>query len=775
MKILSRAVFREILSSALLGTVLFTFVLFLQRVGTAKLFEILVRSSAPPGTVAYLFALVLPFTLTFTLPVGVLVGVLIGLSRMSSDGEITGMRAAGVPSRKVVAPILAFASIGAAGAACCSLWLTPLSIRESYRVLNRLMAAQLTAEIQPRVFEEQFPNTILYVADVVPGPVVRWRRVFVADLRPASERSTGGRERGDSPRVTLAREAIAVADQARNRIQLSMRDGSTHEVGKEPSEYYNTTFPSGDQVLRASPPGEVRARPYVEMDTGPLWREARSSIDARIELHQRLALPLACVLLALVGIPLGISSRKSGKSAAFVLTVALALLYFTGLISLINLARNGTLPVGPAVWTMNVVFAAVGILLLVRLENPGDRDVVGRVKSRFQGLWARFRRRLGVPQGAFNGGRLGRLPLLPQIVDTYVLSTFLFYFALLLASFVLVTQVFTFFELLSEIVKNKVPMPRVLAYLFFLTPQLIYLSTPVSVLVAVLVTFGVMTKHNEVTAFKATGVSLHRLAVPVLLAASILSVGLFAFDHYYVPGANRKQEALRSEIKNRPVQTYLRPDRKWIFGNGPRIYYYKFFDPNWGGVLGGVSVYELDMEAFRLRRHISAERARWEPSRRSWVFENGWTRDFRGSGDTNYRSFETETFRELDEPPAYFMKEAPQDKQMNFRQLEEYIRELQQSGFDTVRLQVQLQKKFSVPVFALIMALISTPFAFLTGNRGAMAGVGVSFGIAIAYWLVNQVFEQVGNLNQLPPMLAAWSPGAIFCLAGIYLMARMRT
>ncbi len=100
---------------------------------------------------------------------------------------------------------------------------------------------------------------------------------------------------------------------------------------------------------------------------------------------------------------------------------------------------------------------------------------------------------------------------------------------------------------------------------------------------------------------------------------------------------------------------------------------------------------------------------------------------------------------------------------------------MKQSGFDTVRLQVQFHKKFSAPLFALIMALISVPFAFLTGNRGAMAGVGVSFGIAIAYWTVNLLFEQIGNVNQLPPPVAAWSPDAVFALAGLYLMARMRT
>ncbi|MBL8212185.1 MAG: LptF/LptG family permease [Bryobacterales bacterium] len=140
--------------------------------------------------------------------------------------------------------------------------------------------------------------------------------------------------------------------------------------------------------------------------------------------------------------------------------------------------------------------------------------------------------------------------------------------------------------------------------------------------------------------------------------------------------------------------------------------------------------------------------------------------DFQGS---------TATFPELDEPPSYFLKEVKQDKQMNFHQLRAYIGELQQSGFDTVRLQVQYQKKFAVPLFALIMALISTPFAFFAGNRGAMTPVGISLSIAICYGALSQLFEQMGNVGQLPPELAAWSPDAIFSLAGAYFLMRVRT
>src|SRR5204863_404853 len=157
-----------------------------------------------------------------------------------------------------------------------------------------------------------------------------------------------------------------------------------------------------------------------------------------------------------------------------------------------------------------------------------------------------------------------RIPLLPGVIDTYVLSSFLFYFVMLLVSFVAMTHVFTFFELLSDIIKNRTPLDRILSYHLFLTPRLIYNFTPYAVLTAVLVVFGVLTKHNEITAFKASGVSQYRLAMPILIASLFLSGGVFAFDHYWVPEADRRQDAIRAEIKGRPAQTFLRPDRKWI-------------------------------------------------------------------------------------------------------------------------------------------------------------------------------------------------------------------
>ena len=781
MRLLSRAIFKETIAAALLGAALFTFVLFLQRMG--RLFEILMHSAASPLTVAHLFLLAVPFTFAFTVPLGVLVGTLIALGRMASDGEITAMRAAGVSARLVISPILLIATLGLMLTATATLWLTPYSLWKTDRVLHALVAAQVTADVSPRVFDEDFPNRVLYVGDVSPGTIPHWHDVFIADLSPPSSDRNHQIERGDTPRITVATGALAVADVKHDRIQLSLEDGSTHEVGKDINDYTASFFRQAQELLDAQKPSDVHLdREIKELDTIPLYRVAYlkrnvshdDQIEARIEFNQRLALPPACVLLALLGIPLGVSSRKGGKSTAFVLTIVLAFVYWLALITLVGLARHGSVPVGPAVWAPDIVFAAIGVVLLSRLERPGDRDWIAVARNWFASVTDTLRGVMPERPGSFRLD-IFRFPLMPQLVDTYILTAFVFFFIVLLASFVAIFEIFTFFELLSDVIKNHVPMSHMFEYLFYLIPMLIYDFAPISVLVGVLIALGLLAKHNEVTAFKACGVSLYRLSIPLLVTGMALSAGLFVFDHYYVPPANRRQDALRNEIKGRPVQTWLRADRKWIKGKGERIYYYLYFDPV-KHLMAGVHVYELDPSSFRLIRHIAAERAYWEPSLKTWVFENGWSRDLiNGQERLNDFRGRATSFAELDEGPDYFMKEDVPSRQMNFEQLETYISELKQSGLDTSSLQVEFYRKFSVPLFALIMAIISIPFSFLTGSRGAMAGVGLSLGIAFAYWSVSALFEQVGAVSLLPATAAAWSPDILFALGGLYFFTRMQT
>ena len=402
--------------------------------------------------------------------------------------------------------------------------------------------------------------------------------------------------------------------------------------------------------------------------------------------------------------------------------------------------------------------------------------------SRVAAIFNRFKStRLLTPRTARSGGERdaherGRFPL---ILDDYVLREFLTTFALVLVSFVLLLLVFTFFELLGDIIRNRTPLVTVGEYLFDLTPSMIYNITPLGVLVAVLVTFGVLNRTNEFTAMKATGISLYRVMVPIVVVAALLAIALFLFDESYLPSANRRQEALRSVIKGRPAQTFLRPDQKWIFGRQEpgkpgRIFYYQFFDPDQDR-FANLTVFEFNPENFSLSRRIFASSAHWEPPLQQWVFEHGWERRFDGEAVSSYSQYSVESDPEIVEPPQYFKKEALQSQEMTFGELERYIRDLGQSGFDTKQLSVQLNLKLAYPLVTLVMAVLAIPFALSMGKRGSLTGIAAAIGVAIVYWVVNLTFQALGDVNMLPTLLAAWSPDLLFGLAGAYLLLRTPT
>ncbi|HVA02092.1 MAG TPA: LptF/LptG family permease, partial [Terriglobia bacterium] len=305
-------------------------------------------------------------------------------------------------------------------------------------------------------------------------------------------------------------------------------------------------------------------------------------------------------------------------------------------------------------------------------------------------------------------------------------------------------------------------------------PQVVYLMLPLCILVATLVSFSLLTKSNEIIAIKSAGISLYRISIPVLIAAGLLSGSMFILGNNYLPSTNQRQDALRNEVKGKPAQTMYKPGRQWIFGQENKIYNYRFFDPD-QNVFANLSVFEIDPQNFNLRRRVYAARAFWEPHLQEWVLEDGWVRDFSNTRVQDYKPFAVGTFQELDEQPAYFKKEVKPSEQMSVLELRRYIQELKQSGFDVVRLSVAFYRKFSYPLIAFVVTLIAIPFSFATGRRGTLAGIAMSIGIAVIYWSVSSLFQAMGNLSQLPPAVAAWSPDVLFGLGGIYLLTHVKT
>lgn len=768
MRILTRYILKETFTHSLLGLLVFTFIIFIRQLG--NLLELVVRHNVPLRDTATLFLLPIPSILMLTIPMAVLVGTLIGLSRMAADGEVIAARASGMGLACFVRPVMVLALAGWGVTLWMGLLLAPQAARKMNRMETGLKASQVPYEIQPRVFIEQFPNLLLYLEDVTASRS-SWRGVFIADLTQRN-----------SVKVTLAESGVLVNEAARNRFVLHLEQGTTHEYdAQRPEEYSIASFTDTETPILIDHGGtgtaERNSPPYLSLTQ--LWRNIHQPRDrqpALVELNYRFALPVAAIVLALVGIPLGISTHKGGKSVGLMLSILLVFLYYILFAFGWSFAKQGRISPILGLWLANVLFALTGIIMLSNLSHVRKRMMF--LQDTFDDIvkrWQHWRARWSHSQPAATpraprplGGRF------LQILDIYVIRGWIFYFVILLIAFSGVYVIFDFFQILGDIVRNQVAAHVVVDYYRYLFPQVVYLMLPLSILVATLVNFGLLTKTNQVTAIKSAGVSLYRLSVPVLVLTALLSAGMFLFADRVLPETNQRQNGLRNQIKGKPAQTFYRPDHQWIFGTSSRIYNYTFFDPD-QNVFANLSVFEFDPATFRMTRRLHASRAFWEASVHKWILIDGWSRDLNGDRVTNYMPFSVATFKELTEEPSYFKKEVKPSEQMSALELRRYIADLKQSGFDVVRLSVQFYRKFSYPLIAFVVTLIGIPFSFTMGGKGALTGIALSIGIAIVYWSTSSLFEAMGNLSQLPPAMAAWSPDILFSLAGTYLLLRIRT
>jgi LPS export ABC transporter permease LptF/LPS export ABC transporter permease LptG len=790
MRILTRYILREVTSHAILGGVLFTFVLFMRELG--HILELVVRDSASITDVLRIFAYLLPNFLIVTIPMAVLVGILLGLSRLASDSEITAMRASGMGALDFVRIVSIISGLAVVLGLFNSLYLAPRSAAATLRLQESLKSSQASFEIQPRVFYEDLRNYVLYIQDVRPAAgAALWRHVFLADLtQPAN------------PNITTADQAVVVNDDQQS-IRLHLINGGRHETSPtDPNQYNISTFTSTDLPIQTGEQDEPRLgrsdTPILALPLSELWRlgnspdsdvPGRPARIYRIEVNKRFSYPFACLVLMLVGVPLGLSSKRGGKSTGFVLTILLVFVYYFLSSVGIALAKNGKLSPFLGVWGANLLFATAGALLLFQMSRGGIAlSLISSAGVAINKLSTRLLKSRKLPSSASNYDiatvlrrfrSTFRLQF-PLLLDDYVMREYATNFALVLVSFAMLFIIFTFFELIGDIIRNRTPLVTVGEYLINLVPYIIYNVTPLCCLVAVLVTFGALSRTSELTAMKATGISLYRIVTPVLITTILIAGGLFAFDELYLPAANRRQEALRSVIKNRPAQTFLRPDRKWISGQttssgtSSRVFYYQFFDPA-KNVFANLTVFEFDPVTFALQRRIFASSAHWNDRVNQWVFENGWQRTFQGETIASYQPFTLTAFPEIHEQPAYFVKEDRPSQEMSYNELSRYIADLKQSGFDTKRLSVQLNRKLAYPLITLVMAMLAIPFALSMGKRGSLAGIGTAIGLAIAYWVVDGLFQAMGNVNTLPAVLAAWTPDLLFGMAGTYLLLRTPT
>ena len=775
MRLLDRYILREILGYSGLGLGVFLFILLTPEV--LRLSELLARENVALPQMGKLLLSALPAKLTWAIPLGVLAGLLMALSRVAADSEVVALQSAGVSPRRLLRPVLLFAGAGALLTFAATSWWGPVAARTVQQLQAELAAGQISYEIKPRVFDERLPDYILYVQDIDEA-AARWRGVFLANL-----------SQPESPILTIAESGVMVPDLENQVLRLHLTNGSNHAYAADnPERYSVSTF--AENVLVIPIPERatgVEARRNAPLGLADLWRAGQAGErwrSARADFHRRLALPAACLGFGLIALPLGLLAERTGRAIGFVAAVAVALGYYFVFLLGDRLGREGGLPPGLGVWMANLVLLALFAYYLFytnKLRAKGTfLKTVGWLPNHLARLGSR------VLTTAFPNGRPAQsntsLALirdngwlrLPRTLDLYVARGVLFHSLLLLLALLLIFGLFTVLELVDEIAANRIAWSVVARFLWYLLPQALYWLAPLALLLGVLVELALLSKRNELVAIKGAGISLYRVAVPLLGVGLAAAALLFWLDLTYLPYANQRQEILRNLIKGRPPQTFFQADRRWIYGEEPRIYHYALFDPS-ENLLGQLNVLEFATDSFGLQRRLFARRAQWDAHLRAWVLEEGWERTFLPDLSVDYHPFIIESHPELTEPPSYFQKEVKESAQMNWVELGDYIAELRQSGFDATRLSVQWHKKFAYPLMAAIMVLLAFPFGFTLGARGAVGGLALGISIGFLYWVLSGFFEAVGNLALLPPFLAGWGPALIFLFAGVFLFLRIET
>ena len=337
--------------------------------------------------------------------------------------------------------------------------------------------------------------------------------------------------------------------------------------------------------------------------------------------------------------------------------------------------------------------------------------------------------------------------------------------------------IFDYTDLSGDIRANHISFQTVLSYYRFGVFGILNYTIPISVLVATLVTFGIFSKNNEVTAFKSSGMSLYRAALPIVGIAIAISFLVYLQLDYVLPYSNQRVEELRNRIKAKRTAvtavSTIHQQKLWFLGKGRYLINFLAYDRN-EKELSQVQVFEfhpteVPSDAARLRR------ARAMGRRRLGVLErldalvrrqrrHRHTRRSRGrSGSTTARR------------PEDFATEARAPDQMTFAQLRRYIETIRKSGYAAEELSVKLYTKTSWPFISLVMALIALPFAFRIGKRGALYGVGVGLVLGIVYWMVFAVFTKFGEVGNLPALLSAWSANILFAIAAVYLFLNVET
>lgn len=774
--IVARSVVREALGPFLLAATVTTFLLVVRFLFTFA--ELLVSRDASTGDVLQLLLFSLPHVVVLTLPMSLLFSAVLTVSRWSADSEVIALQACGVRASWLMRPLFAFGLLVFALDVALALWALPEANRRFQETTRRMYFAAARAALEPRVFNSAFMGQLVYVDKINPASGL-WEGVLVFDLTDAAQENLITAERG-----------YLIEDNSTGELWLSLREATVHTLRPERPERYQRSRNTEMRILLQAPPSAsvtIRYGPR-ESSSLELWERAHDPAEAEaerreswVELHKRVALPAATIAFSLLGFPLGLRNRRGGKGYGLTVSVLVVVGYYVLFNNGELLARSGKLPVMVGVWLPNILVVALAFALLrlvskaPGLRSPGPTPIFAWWQ-RFLGLWQLpLARRTVAPPANGRSWAAQRCtpPLFLGCIDRWVLRQTMKFFLLVLVAVGGLYVAINFSEQVEEIQKNHVPLVVVASFYLHLLPQILHDTLPLAFLIAFLGTTAVLEKNNETVALKAAGISLARLALPLLGVGLVLSIALFVLDETVVQKANRTSQKLEDVIKGRHgPRTYRFTDHSFVFlPDGRTVVNFLLFDAE-KKTLVRPSVYVFD-DALALRARWFAQKATYKDG--TWWGEQVWSRVFLPDGGEDFSPKSARVALPVAVGPEYFSREFRKPSEMSFRELEAYIRRLKTAGYKVDRLLVQLHQKLAYPLSLVLLPWLALPYAFRLGRKGTVVGIATALVLAMAYFSLTALATKLGEVSLLPPVLAAWTPTVTFALLALNRQTSLRT
>jgi len=763
-RLIERYIIRAVLPYLLLAFLLLTAILFTQQV--SRFSELLFGTRVPLAAVGELAFAVLPSVLIFTLPMALLTGILIGFSRMGSDSELTAMRAAGVGTWRLLWPTLLIGGLITTASLYANLNLLPESARLLRRAGMHAALYKLESPVEPRSFNTDIPGYVVYVRDGDKSQGV-WGRVFLyRQMQDGSIIIVTAK----SGRIDSAGEQseLVLSDVARMTFQEG-KGGDKGDYVTERLDQLRIVLDTGRKTILEAlrkedadqKPSEMSWRALSEYASSRTGTEGR---EARFLMHKRLAMSLTPLFFAFLGTSLGLRIRRGGRGLGILLSVSAMLAYYLVMLGGEQLARAGTIPPLVGGWLASIAMFLGALILLM----SGRRLSVGRARSSLDVLKSEVGTAAVRKAGAERQKPL--LPRFPSLMDLNILRTASLSFTLAFVTLTAIFLVFTLFELWRFIVSRGVSMWVVGKYLVFLIPMVSVQILPASVLIALLATYALMSRRSESIAWWASGQSVYRLMLPGFIFAAALAACLWLLQEHVMPQANIRQDDLRAQIRGGGVQAAAVSNRQWLASaESNRLYSYEYEEP---GALRNLLIYDLDSQGVHLQRVTKGDFASWG-SDLTLTIQNPRVVSF----DGNEVRSEEKPLLEIREtvPPEVFKPASNKPAHLSADALSKYIKTARKREASTAGLVTALHKKYANPFGALVMALTGIPLALSFGRRSAIIALCLAIALGLLFWAVSGVFQQMGEYDLLPQIIAAWSPVVIFAAIGIYLLTRSRT